>query len=77
MGKALSAVLSIPVTVALFQAAPIPTAAATATLAAAAVAIVMWHLRRGGRAQIRRARNGTVTISLDSTRKTGSPRRLK
>ena len=65
--------VSMPVTLVLFPSTAIP----VAILAALATAIVAWHLRRGGRAIVRRTPKGSLSFTLDSTRRNqrrGEPR---
>jgi Na+/H+ antiporter NhaD/arsenite permease-like protein len=58
----LSAAVAIPVTIMVFPPAAIPIAA----IAIIAAAIVLWHLKHGGRALLRRTPKGTITFVLDS-----------
>jgi hypothetical protein len=65
--------VSMPVTLVLFPSTAIP----VAILAALGTAIVAWHLRRGGRAIVRRTPKGSLSFTLDSTRRNrrrGEPR---
>jgi hypothetical protein len=48
-----------------------------AAVIAIATVIVIWHLRRGGRALIRRSPKGTLTFVLDSKRRTSTMRGQK
>ena len=57
--------VSMPVTLVLFPSTAIP----VAIFAALATAIVAWHLRRGGRATVRRTPKGSLSFTLDSTRR--------
>src|SRR5690242_4272743 len=57
--------VSVPVAIAFYPPAAIP----LAILLAITMAIVVWHLRRGGRATVRRTPKGTFTFTLDSTRR--------
>jgi len=54
--------VSMPVTIAFYPPAAVP----LAILLAIIMAIVVWHLRRGGRAMVRRTPKGTFTFTLDS-----------
>lgn len=65
IGPTLSAAASIPVTIVLFPSSAIPIAIAVA----AAAMIVMWHLRHGGSARIRRTPRGTLTFELGPRRR--------
>ena len=55
--------LSMPVTIVLYPPAAIP----LAIFLMIVTAVVMWHLKRGGRATVRRTQRGTLTFTLDST----------
>jgi hypothetical protein len=57
--------VSMPVTIAFYPPAAIP----LAILLAVTTAVVVWHLRRGGRATVRRTPKGTLTFTLDSARR--------
>lgn len=57
--------VSMPVTIAFYPPAAIP----LAILLAISTVIVVWHLRRGGRATVRRTPKGTFTFTLDSGRR--------
>lgn len=57
--------VSMPVTIAFYPPAAVP----LAILLAIAMVIVVWHLRRGGRATVRRTPKGTLTFTLDSARR--------
>jgi len=59
--------VSMPVTIAFYPPAAIP----LAILLAITMAIIVWHLRRGGRASVRRTPKGTFTFTLDSARRSG------
>lgn len=69
----ISAVLGIPVTITVYPPSAIP----LAVLTAITTALVAWHLRRGGRALIRRTRTGHLSITLDSAGRPLTPRRPK
>jgi hypothetical protein len=62
---AILGVITMPVTIVFYPPAAIP----LGLLLAIVAAIVVWHLRRGGRAMVRRTPRGSVTFTLDSTRK--------
>jgi hypothetical protein len=64
ISTALSAAVGIPLTITLFPPVAIPVAVITVITAT----IVVWHLKRGGRALVRRSPKGTLTFVLDSTR---------
>lgn len=57
--------VSMPVTIAFYPPAAIPAAIAAVALGA----IVVWHLRRGGRAMLKRSPKGQITFTLDSVPK--------
>jgi hypothetical protein len=57
--------VTMPVTIALYPPAAIPVGIVLVIV----TAIVVWHLRRGGRAMVRRTRTGILTFTLDSTRR--------
>jgi hypothetical protein len=56
---------SMPVTIILRPPAAIPLGIVLVII----TAIVVWHLRRGGRATVRRTQRGNLTFTLDSTRR--------
>jgi hypothetical protein len=62
MSTALSAAVGIPLTITLFP----PTTIPIGIIIAITTVIVAWHLKRGGRALVRRSPKGTVTFVLDS-----------
>lgn len=57
--------VSMPVTMAIYPPAAIPLGIVLVIV----TAIVVWHLRRGGRAMVRRTQRGILTFTLDSTRR--------
>lgn len=67
----ISAIIGVPVTIALYPPSAIP----VAVLAVIATIVVAWHLKRGGRALIRRTRTGHLSITLDSVGRPLTPRR--
>jgi hypothetical protein len=69
----LSTAVAIPVTITVFPPAAIPVAA----IAIIATAIVLWHLKHGGRALLRRTPKGTITFVLDSTHRSATTQRQK
>lgn len=58
--------VSMPVTIAFYPPAGVPLGIVLAIV----TAIVVWHLRRGGRATVRCTRRGNLTFTLDSSRRT-------
>lgn len=67
---ALSVAVGIPLTITMYPPMAIPLAIGTVI----AAAIVIWHLKLGGRASIRKSPKGTITIVLDSGRRPAPPR---
>jgi hypothetical protein len=57
--------VSMPVSIALYPPAAIPLGVVLVIV----TGIVVWHLRRGGRATVRRTPRGNLTFTLDSTRR--------
>lgn len=71
MSTALSAVVGVPVTICLYPPAAIPIGVGVLI----AAAIVVWHLRLGGRAVVRRSPKGTLSFVLDSPQRRRVPGR--
>ena len=65
MSAAVSAAVGIPITITVYP----PSAIVIGCGAMIAVAIVVWHLKIGGRAFVRRSPKGTLTFVLDSPRR--------
>lgn len=59
------ATVSLPVTIAFYPPSAVPVAIAAVVIAV----IVVWHLRRGGRATIKRTPKGQISLTLDSVHK--------
>jgi hypothetical protein len=75
ISTALSAAVSIPITMISIPPMAIPIGITAAAGTVIVAAIVIWHLKLGGRALIRRSPKGTLTFVLDAGRRPATQRR--